>query len=126
MILPLWNQDCIVTLDGDPQQILGHARSPYVDGAGRYRINVYSSRWGYERGFAAAGILLLPVMLPGGVEYDAAAAFLARYTQEQIDAFSAAENEPVKTQVLPAAPKTPMERARLMTRPQRIARVRRG
>jgi hypothetical protein len=120
MILPLWNQDCIVTLDGDDQQILGHARAPYVDINGRYRINVYSSRWGYERLFAPSEITLLPVTLPGGVLYDAHIAFNKRYTQEQADAFLAAEQEPVKTQVLPAAPKSPMQRARPLVKPMRF------
>ena len=144
MILPICGQESLVTLPGTPQQILGEARAPYIDSTGRYHIMVYSRHWGYERHFPAPAIMLLPKALPGGVEYDAEAAFRAMYSAEQIDAMIEAENAaaPTKKQILPAAPKAAARTRRVaqpspeleaalqsianIARPQRVVRKPRG
>ena len=99
MILPIWGQDCIVTYR--EQRVLGQARAPFIDIEGRYRINVYSSCWGYDLVFAPGEIHLLPVDLGSGTKYDAYLAFSQRYSEAQRAAFLAAENTKVPVQVLP-------------------------
>lgn len=92
MILPLFNQQCIVEWRGNKH--LGVAERAYLNHFGQYRITVWSRSWGYGLDFKATDITLVSVVYENGEQYDAHGAFLLRYDAKEQMEMEKAESTP--------------------------------